>query len=157
PDPHVHHRHVDAFYVLSGELEFGLGRDGAEAVRAPAGTAVAVPPDVVHTFGNESRQTATFLNLHAPSSGFADSLRARRDRREVEPGSWDSFDQPADGGRPFSEATVSLPGQGESIQGKDREHRIKADFPQLSVIELGFPPGWEGVDPHTHADHVDAF
>jgi quercetin dioxygenase-like cupin family protein len=155
PDPHVHHRHVDAFYVLSGELEFGLGREGAEEVRGPAGTLVAVPPDVVHTFGNESSATATFLNLHAPSTGFADSLRARRDGVEVR--RWDIFPPPADGGRPVSEAIVSLPGQGEVLQGEDREHRIKADLPQLSVIELAFPPGWEGVDPHTHADHVDAF
>src|SRR5262249_8741840 len=90
PDPHVHHRHVDAFYVLSGELEFGLGPDGTEKMRASTGTLVAVPPDVVHTFGNESGETATFLNLHAPSTGFAGSLRARRDGRDVEPGSWDS-------------------------------------------------------------------
>jgi quercetin dioxygenase-like cupin family protein len=155
PDPHVHHRHVDAFYVLSGELEFGLGRDGAAKVRAPAGTLAAVPPDVVHTFGNESGDTATFLNLHAPSTGFAASLRARRDGRPVE--SWDSFDPPADGGRPVSEAIVSLPGQGELLEGEVREHRIKADLPQLSVIELGFTPAFEGVDPHTHDDHVDAF
>src|ERR671933_564978 len=25
PDPHIHRRHTDAFYVLEGELEFGLG------------------------------------------------------------------------------------------------------------------------------------
>src|SRR5919204_1145121 len=84
PDPHVHHQHVDAFYVLSGELEFGLGPDGGELVQAPAGTLVVVPPSVVHTFGNESGGTATFLNLHAPSGGFADSLRARREGWPVE-------------------------------------------------------------------------
>ena len=155
PDPHVHHRHVDAFYVLSGELEFGLGPEGAEKVHAPAGTLAVVPPDVVHTFGNESGETATFLNLHAPSGGFAASLRARRDGRPVE--GFDSFDPPADGGRPVTEAIVSLPSQGELLESEVREHRIKADLPQLSVIELGFAPGWEGVAPHTHADHVDAF
>ena len=25
PEPHVHRRHTDAFYVLEGELELGLG------------------------------------------------------------------------------------------------------------------------------------
>ena len=25
------------------------------------------------------------------------------------------------------------------------------------MIELGFTPAFEGVDPHTHDDHVDAF
>ena len=155
PEPHVHYEHVDAFCVLSGELEFGLGPAGADTVRAPAGTAAVVPPGVVHTFGNESGATATFLNLHAPSTGFADSLRARRDGRPVEP--WDSFDPPADGGRPPSEALVSPPGEGELLEGGIRHHRIKVDLPQLSVIELGFLPGFEGVDPHTHSDHVDAF
>jgi quercetin dioxygenase-like cupin family protein len=154
PDPHVHHQHVDAFYVLSGELEFGLGPGGSETVRAPAGTLVAVPPDVVHTFGNESDERATFLNMHAPSGGFANSLRARRDGR---PDSFDSFDPPADGGRPVTEAIVSLPGRGELLENGIREHRVKVELAPLSVIELGFAPGWEGVDPHTHADHVDAF
>jgi quercetin dioxygenase-like cupin family protein len=155
PDPHVHHQHVDAFYVLSGELEFGLGPKGTEKVSAPAGTLAVVPPDVVHTFGNESGDMATFLNLHAPSGGFADSLRARRDGQPVE--GFDSFDPPADGGRPVSEAIVSLPGQGELLDRALREHRIKADLPQLSVIELRFEPGWEGIEPHTHDDHVDSF
>jgi quercetin dioxygenase-like cupin family protein len=155
PDPHVHHQHVDAFYVLSGELEFGLGPDGGVLVQAPAGTLVVVPPSVVHTFGNESGDTATFLNLHAPSGGFAGSLRARRDGRPIE--GFDSFDPPAGGGRTVSEAIVSLPGEGEVAAGELREHRVKADLPQLSVIELGFAAGWEGIDPHTHADHIDAF
>jgi quercetin dioxygenase-like cupin family protein len=155
PGPHVHRAHVDVFYVLSGELEFGLGPDGGELVRAPAGTLALVPPDVVHTFGNEGRETATYLNLHAPSGGFAESLRARRDGRPVE--GFDSFDPPPDGGRPASDAIVSLPGQGELLEGGVREHRIKADVPELSVIELGFTPDFEGVDPHTHSDHVDAF
>jgi hypothetical protein len=26
PEPHVHHEHVDSFFVLEGELVFGLGR-----------------------------------------------------------------------------------------------------------------------------------
>jgi quercetin dioxygenase-like cupin family protein len=155
PDPHVHRQHVDSFYVLSGELEFGLGPEGRELVRAPAGTLVVVPPSVVHTFSNVSDGAATFLNLHAPSGGFAESLRARRDGRPVE--GFDSFDPPAGGGRAVSETIVSLPTEGEVAAGELREHRVKADLPQLSVIELSFAPGWEGIDPHTHADHIDAF
>ena len=27
PDPHIHRRHTDAFYLLEGELEFTLGPD----------------------------------------------------------------------------------------------------------------------------------
>ena len=54
PQPHVHREHVDAFYVLEGELELGLGREAATVVSARAGTFVLVPPNVVHMFGNTS-------------------------------------------------------------------------------------------------------
>src|SRR5437762_2224933 len=49
PGPHVHHEHVDAFYIVEGELQFRVGPD-IETVRAPAGTFVLVPPSVVHGF-----------------------------------------------------------------------------------------------------------
>jgi mannose-6-phosphate isomerase-like protein (cupin superfamily) len=75
PDPHVHHQHVDAFYVLEGELEFGVGPD-VEPVRAPAGTFVAVPPNVVHTFRNSSGATARWLNFHAPSTASSRTSKA---------------------------------------------------------------------------------
>src|SRR5438876_5921753 len=51
PDPHVHRRHTDAFYVLEGGLEVGLGPQ-VERMRSPAGTLAAAPPNVVHTFRN---------------------------------------------------------------------------------------------------------
>jgi quercetin dioxygenase-like cupin family protein len=57
PDPHIHLRHVDAFYIVEGELEFGVGPE-VEWVRAPARTFVLVPPNVVHTFRNASGATA---------------------------------------------------------------------------------------------------
>ena len=41
PPPHVHRQHVDAFYVLEGELSFELE---GQQVDAPAGTFVAAPP-----------------------------------------------------------------------------------------------------------------
>src|SRR5918911_285303 len=53
PDPHVHRRHTDAFYVLEGELELGLGPD-VRRLPARAGTFAAAPPNVVHTFRNAS-------------------------------------------------------------------------------------------------------
>src|SRR6478672_13199513 len=74
PDPHVHHHHTDAFYVLQGEVELSLGPD-QQTVRATPGAFAAAPPDVVHTFRNASDATAVFLNIHAPSSGFGDVLR----------------------------------------------------------------------------------
>src|SRR5919201_4303473 len=66
PDPHVHRQHTDAFYVLEGELEFGLGPE-VQRIRGAAGTFAAAPPNVVHTFRNSSDATALFLNLHVPS------------------------------------------------------------------------------------------
>jgi mannose-6-phosphate isomerase-like protein (cupin superfamily) len=98
PDPHIHKEHVDAFFVLSGQVAFRVGPE-LELVTAGPGTFVAAPPGVVHTFRNEGPGPTTYLNFHAPSGGFADFLR---DPDVV----WDSFDAPADGGRPFGESIV---------------------------------------------------
>lgn len=150
PDPHIHRHHTDAFYVLEGEVEFGLGPEVTSLHGAP-GTYAAAPPGVVHTFKNSSGKTAVFLNIHAPSSGFGDLLRG---------GGEANFDQenpPADGGRPFEDAIVSRPGGGERHERESGLIVVKGDLPQLSVLELTFEPGWEGVDPHRHGDHADAF
>lgn len=149
PDPHVHREHVDSFFVLEGELVFGLGPQ-VEEVRAPAGTFVSVPQNVVHTFGNESDATAFFLNFHSPSGGFAESLRGRRDRL-------DSFDPPEDGGRPSSTAIVSPPGDGKRFVLEDRVNVIKGELPELSAFQLAVDPAWEGIGTHEHGDHVDMF
>lgn len=147
PDPHVHHVHVDAFYVVEGELVFGLGAELRE-VRAPAGTFVLVPPDVIHTFGNESGDAARWLNFHAPSTGFISNLRSG--------GGFDSYDAPVDGGRPSDEAVVVAPGAGEPIARPTAALTIIAETPQLSALELVVDPGFT-VDPHTHRGEVDSF
>jgi quercetin dioxygenase-like cupin family protein len=150
PDPHIHRHHTDAFYVLEGELEFGLGPD-VTSIRGVPGTYVAAPPEVVHTFKNSSDSTVIFLNVHAPSSGFGDVIRGRgRD-------DFDQLDPPADGGRPLDEAIVSAPGEGERLERENRDLVIRGGLPQLSVFDLTFHPGWRGVDPHAHDDHVDSF
>src|SRR5215216_3685553 len=64
PDPHVHREHTDSFYVLEGELEFRLGPDGG-TVRATAGTLVAVPAGLIHSFDQAGDTDARFLNFHA--------------------------------------------------------------------------------------------
>jgi quercetin dioxygenase-like cupin family protein len=69
---HRHDDHVDAFYVLDGEVEFTL-EDGA--VRAGPGTFVAAPPGTLHGFRTTGPGRARVLNLHAPDAGFADSIR----------------------------------------------------------------------------------
>jgi quercetin dioxygenase-like cupin family protein len=153
PDPHIHRKHTDAFFVLEGEFEFGLGPN-VEKVPGPAGTLAAAPPNVVHTFRNVSDATATLLNIHAPSMGFGDRLRARRDGRDEDAERFDQFEPPEDGGRPLSDAIVTGPGEGEPFS---RANLIKADLPELGAFDLTYEPGWEGVDLHHHDDHVDSF
>jgi quercetin dioxygenase-like cupin family protein len=150
PDPHVHHHHTDAFYVLEGELELILGAE-RKNVRATPGVFAAAPPNTVHTFRNASSEPATFLNFHAPSSGFGNEIRGRED-----PG-FDQHEPPADGGRPFADAVLAGPENAEILRSDTSTHRILCDLPQLSAIDMTFLPAFEGVDPHTHSDHVDAF
>jgi quercetin dioxygenase-like cupin family protein len=149
PDPHVHHEHTDAFYVLEGEVELSLGPE-LQTVTARPGMLAAAPPDVVHTFRNTSEATAIFLNLHVPSLGFGDHMRGRNP-------SFDQHDPPADGGRPFTDAVFTGPDDAELIESDVSTHRVLCDLPQLTVIDMTFQPEFEGVDPHTHLDHVDAF
>lgn len=72
PEPHTHDDHVDSFYVLDGEVEFLVGD---EKLLVGAGSFAAAPPGVVHTFSNGPGRSR-LLNVHAPSSGFHESLRA---------------------------------------------------------------------------------
>jgi mannose-6-phosphate isomerase-like protein (cupin superfamily) len=150
PDPHIHRQHSDAFYVLEGEVDFGLGPDVKRLTGEP-GTLAAAPPNVVHTFRNSSNATAIFLNIHAPSMGFGDVLRGRG--REH----FDQFDPPEDGGKPFDDAIFLRAGEGERVEHETTSHLIKAELPELSLFEMTFAPEFEGVDPHTHDDLVDAF
>jgi mannose-6-phosphate isomerase-like protein (cupin superfamily) len=157
PERHIHREHTDAFYVLSGELALRVGPDPDHIVHGHPGTFVAAPAGVVHTFANQSDEDATFLNIHAPNAGFADMLRARRDGRDEEAERFDQFPPPADGGRPLADAIVVPPGEGESIPGDDRDFVVKAELPDLEVIELSCDPEFGPVTPHVHRDKVDSF
>lgn len=154
PDPHVHREHADGFYIVEGEIEFRLGPGATHVVRAPAGSVVIAPPNVVHTFANESDARAVYLNFHAPNGGFAQYMRSARDKRTFE---WDNWDPPEDGGRPASDAIVCLSGEGERFDRGNRVVTILADTPELSLMELAVTPDWEGVAPHRHDDHLDGF
>ena len=72
PDPHSHDDHIDSFYVLEGDAEFSFGD---ETLRLGAGSYVAAPLGVVHTFGNPGPGRTRLLNIHAPSVGFHDAMR----------------------------------------------------------------------------------
>lgn len=154
PDPHVHERHADAWYVLEGELTFGVGPGGAELRRVPAGGFVLVPAGVVHTFRNEGPATARFLNIHAPSMGFAESLR-----RSGTGFRWDSFDPPDDGGRSAEDVIVRAPGEDESIMGGAVLFKAQVGDGDgtFSLSEITLPPGYPGPILHRHRRMLDSF
>ncbi|MEP6813025.1 MAG: thiamine phosphate synthase, partial [Actinomycetota bacterium] len=85
-DDHVHLRHADCFHVLEGELEFRV--DG-ETIRAQAGTSVVVPPGIVHAFTSVGR--VRFLNVHAPSCGFAEYLQRVDAAEDVDAAAYDNY------------------------------------------------------------------
>lgn len=152
PDPHIHKHHTDAFYVLEGELELALGPELRPA-RTEAGTLAAAPPYVVHTFRNTSEATAIFLNIHAPSMGFGDHIRGRGEH-------FDQHDPPADGGRPFEDAVLSAPDEGERIEGRSTTI-VKAGGGdcdgQVSVFETVLPAGESGPPLHLHRRTAETF
>jgi mannose-6-phosphate isomerase-like protein (cupin superfamily) len=55
------------------------------------------------------------------------------------------------------EGIVIGPDGGEKLQRESRHHRVLAELPELEVVELRFGPDFEGVEPHSHSDHVDSF
>jgi quercetin dioxygenase-like cupin family protein len=65
------HRHAyrELFYVLEGNYEFTLERDGRlETIVAGPGSSVAVSPDVPHTFKNATDAPARLLFVHQPAA-----------------------------------------------------------------------------------------
>jgi mannose-6-phosphate isomerase-like protein (cupin superfamily) len=56
-----------------------------------------------------------------------------------------------------SDGVFLRPGEGELLPRGERFHRVLAELPELEAFELRFGPDFEGVDPHTHSDHVDSF
>jgi len=147
-EPHVHFHHVDAFYVLSGEMTLRIGPD-LDRVVATDDTLVLVPPGLVHGFDNDSSGEVRFLNFHAPGCGFVEYLRGR--------GKFDSQPPPADGGRPATDAIVTRPGGGEGFRREDRMIRILGELPEISAFRLEVEPDWPGIRAHSHDDQVDAF
>ena len=151
PGPHFHKEHVDSFYVLEGELEFTIE---GNTIRAPAGTYVAAPPGVVHSFTNPGPGHARFLNFHTPDAGFADNLRARN---RGEQGGFDSIDAAPGTGPPATDAVFLGPGGGERLEGTTRVATIKIAREEICLVEFELEPGFEGPDPHAHDDHIDSF
>jgi quercetin dioxygenase-like cupin family protein len=68
--PPLHtHEYRELFYVLEGEYEFTIQRgDETETLMGAAGTAVAIPPNVPHTFRNATEAQARLLFVHQPAA-----------------------------------------------------------------------------------------
>jgi mannose-6-phosphate isomerase-like protein (cupin superfamily) len=103
--PHVHRRHIDAFYVLEGELTFEVGRE-RETITVGTGSLVAAPAGVAHSFRTAGGRPARWLTIHAPDGGFASFMRGVRDGVQV---AWDIASVPAAGGLPARRAVISRP------------------------------------------------
>jgi quercetin dioxygenase-like cupin family protein len=68
--PPLHtHEYRELFYVLEGEYEFTLQRgDHTETIMGRPGTAVAIPPNVPHTFKNATASHSRLLFVHQPAA-----------------------------------------------------------------------------------------
>ena len=73
PDPHSHTDHTDSFYVLDGTVEFQLGDE--KLVGRP-GIVRRGAPGRRRTHSGPAPTARRMLNIHAPSTGFHDRLRA---------------------------------------------------------------------------------
>ena len=151
PALHIHREHVDAFWVLDGQLVVELA---GERVTAPAGSFVLVPTEVVHTFRNEGPGYARFLNIHAPSKGFHRYIRGE----EV---NFDQLEPPPDGGRPASEAVVRQPDEGKALGIGSGRTVVKAGRHdgggRLALMETTLPAGAPGPPLHRHPETLDSF
>jgi mannose-6-phosphate isomerase-like protein (cupin superfamily) len=92
-EPHTH-QHVEAFYVLGGELTFEVGAE-CETITIGAGGFVAVPANTPHSYGTAGSHSARWLIIHARDGGFATFMRGLRDGVKVE---WDIAPAHLDGG-----------------------------------------------------------
>ena len=87
--PHFHREHMDAFYVLEGELQVTLE---GEPRRLRAGEITSVPPETVHSFSNASGERVRFLNLHTPGMRFDEYIRRMDAGEKPRPEDYDSYD-----------------------------------------------------------------
>ena len=70
---------------------------------------------------------------------------------------FDSFDPPADGGRPAAEAIVTGPGEGERLVQGNRVVFLKGVLPELCFAEWVLDGPFDGPDVHAHDHQVDSF
>lgn len=88
PEVHSHKLHCDVFYVAEGEIVVEIDDTPK---RLAAGGFALVPPNVPHTFRNESDAPARILNVHAPGLRFAEYVRRMAADEDVDFAEYDSY------------------------------------------------------------------
>jgi quercetin dioxygenase-like cupin family protein len=150
PDLHVHHQHVDCFYVLEGMLTLSL-EDGERTLGAKS--FVLVPPDVVHTFRNDGPGELRFFNFHAPGLGFDRYLRGLYDEEFAVP--FDQHPAPESGGR---DPNLVIAGKGELVAERPSlDVVLLADAPELGISSSRGAAGGPSPPPHIHPRHAESF
>lgn len=147
---HVHARHAEAVFVLEGQVTLRL-EDRVHRIGPK--TCAFVPPEVVHTFEVTGEESAQFLVLHTPGSGYGDYVR----------GSAAAFDQlsPLDciARDPGSVVLRRTGGrEGENITDRpERRATVLVDDEMITISEFNYGPGERGAPRHVHREHADAF
>jgi quercetin dioxygenase-like cupin family protein len=63
PVPHIQTREHEAIYLVEGQLTFTVDK---ERIEAKAGTFINVPPNILHTFKNETDEIAKLITILSP-------------------------------------------------------------------------------------------
>ena len=64
PIPHIQTREHEGFYIIEGQIIFNV--DG-QRIEAKPGTFVNIPPNVLHSFKNETNETAKLIIVLSPA------------------------------------------------------------------------------------------
>ena len=63
PAPHIQTREHEGFYVVEGQVTFKVDK---QRIEAKPGTFVNVPPNVLHSFKNETNENARLIIILSP-------------------------------------------------------------------------------------------
>lgn len=73
PAPHAHRKQTEVFEVLTGTVEFQLGK---RQIKLPPGGSVTAPTGVLHSFKNNTQDPATIRVTASPAEHIEPGLRA---------------------------------------------------------------------------------
>ena len=162
PPLHAHARHAEAFFVMDGELTFRL-EDGEHRVGPKSW--VFVPPEVVHTFAVTGDASASWLDLHVPSSGFGDLVRGlhaaqTEEELQVVRAAFDEHPAPEYASGDPGLVVVRRAGGSEGDKITERPERkatVLIESEEITISEFDYGAGERGAPPHVHREHADGF